>query len=34
MKLEYSRGTCAHAAHIALREAGLSFDLEAEENRT
>jgi hypothetical protein len=34
MILEYSRGTCAYAAHIALCEVGLSFELEAEENRT
>jgi glutathione S-transferase len=27
MKLYYAMGTCSHAPHIALREAGLSFQL-------
>lgn len=27
MKLYYATGTCSHAPHIALREAGLQFDL-------
>jgi glutathione S-transferase len=34
MKLFYSRGTCSHAAHIALREAGLSFELEKVDLKT
>jgi glutathione S-transferase len=27
MKLYYAMATCSHAPHIALREAGLKFDL-------
>ncbi len=34
MKLYYAPGTCSLSPHIALREAGLSFELERVDNKT
>ena len=34
MKLYYSRGACSLAVHIALYEAGLSFEVEKVDSKT